>query len=116
MLHMIRETEIGKDEWMRLLKRGRRIYLQDQFDRLSSHRSDPDMLELTSFSDKNKILERLMALDNYSPYLPPKSFIDQLSEITILRNNIAHTGNDTDNDDILQEFIGRLRLANQWMQ
>jgi hypothetical protein len=48
--------------------------------------------------------------------LPDKTIISQLQEIKELRNDIAHTGNTSDDDDILLEFIGRLRLANKWIQ
>jgi hypothetical protein len=46
MLNMIRVIDIDKDEWLMFLKRGRRNYIQDKFKQLTSHRSDPDKLEL----------------------------------------------------------------------
>lgn len=73
------------------------------------------MLELTFFSDKSKILEQLATLGEYASHLPDTFFISQLAEITILRNTIAHAGNNLDNDGILQKFIDRLRLAHEWI-
>jgi hypothetical protein len=64
----------------------------------------------------SEILGKLAALEKFALHLPDKLFINQLKEITALRNSIAHTGNVSDNDDILQEFIDRLRITHQWIE
>jgi len=116
MLNMIRVTGIGKEEWLMWLKRGRRVDIQDRFEQLTSEQSDPDMLELTYFSDKKIILDRLGALEEYASLLPDKFFIDQLEEIRLLRNTISHTGNTSDKHNILQKFIDRLLNTHRWIE
>lgn len=116
MLNMIRNAGIDEKIWLIWLQSNRRGDIQKRFAQLTSHRSDPEMLELTYFSDKSKILEQLAALEEYSSHLPDKSCIDQLVEIKLLRNTIAHTGNTSDSDDILQKFIDRLRIAHKWIE
>jgi hypothetical protein len=115
MLHMIRETGISEEIWLTWLDSRNRGEIKKMFAKLSSERSESDMLALTFFSDKSKILEQLAALEEYSSHLPNKFFVDQLKEIKLLRNTIAHSGNNADNDDILQKFIDRLRLAYKWI-
>ena len=117
MLNMIRETGISEETWLEWLepKPRRRNEIESRYADLSRQRSDPDQLELTYFSDKRNILEHLIALEKYTPYLPDKSLIRKLAEIKKLRNAIAHTGNNADNDDNLQKFIDRLRDAHKWI-
>jgi len=117
MLHLIREIGISEEIWLEWLepKPRRRNEIKSRFDNLSRQRSDLDMLELTYFSDKRNILEHLIALEKYMPHLPDKSLIRKLAEIKKLRNDIAHTGNNADNDDNLQKFIGRLHDAHEWI-
>lgn len=116
MLNMIRSTNVNQESGLTWLPSNKRGDIKRRFAQLNSERSDPDILELVYFSDKSKILEQLVALKEYAPHLPDKGFIDQLKEITFLRNTIAHTGNSSDNDDILQNFIDRLRMAHKWTE
>lgn len=114
MLHMIRETGIDEKIWLMWISPKNRDDIQRRFRQLSSERSEQDLLELTYFSDKSTILEQLATFEEYSSQLPNKFFIRQLEEIRFLRNTIAHAGNTADNDDILQKFIDRLRMAYKW--
>jgi hypothetical protein len=116
MLNIIRNTSISENVWLAWLKRGRRIDIQQRFDELISQRSDINMLGLTYFHDKSKILEQLAVLEEYTSRLPDKNFITQLEEIKLLRNTIVHTGNTDDNDNILQTFIDRLRMTYKWIE
>jgi len=116
MLTMIRNTGITETIWSMWLPSRRRSDIRTRFAQLNSQRSDPDKLELTYFLDKSKILEQLVTLEAYASHLPDRSIIDQLVEINLLRNTIAHTGNTSDSDDILQKFIDRLRIAHKWIE
>lgn len=99
-----------------LLSSSRQQDIQKRFHQLAIKRSDPDMLELTYFSDKRLILQKLHQSKGYASFLPDKSYIDQLTELKDLRNTLAHTGNTADDHDILREFIDRLRIAHHWIE
>jgi hypothetical protein len=116
MLHIIHETGISNEIWLTWIWPGHKDDIERNFRKLSSERSDPDMLELSYFSDKSKILEQLAASDEYTSHVPDKIFIDQLKEIAELRNTIAHSHKASDNDDILQKFIDRLCHAHNWIE
>lgn len=111
MLNAIRMTDIREEEWLRWLNPRRKDEVRRHFARLTTNRSDPDMLELTYFPDKITILEKLDGSNEYAFQLPEKLSIAQLREVQELRNNIVHTGNTSDSDDILQKFIYRMRLV-----
>ncbi len=116
MLHIIRSTRISDEIWLTWVLPKHKVEIQNQYERLKSKRSELDKLELTYISDKCEILRKLAASEEFASLVPDKFFIDQLKDITDLRNSIAHTGNVSDNDDILQEFIDRLRLTHQWIE
>ncbi len=61
-------------------------------------------------------MRQLAASGEFTSYVPNEFFIDQLKEITALRNSSAHTGNTSDNDDILQELLDRLRITHKWIE
>lgn len=115
MLNIIRSTRISDKIWLKWIPR-HKGEIQRLYERLISKRSELDKLELTYITDKSEILRQLAALEEFTSNLPDKSFIDQLKEITALRNSVAHTGNTSDNDDILQEFIDRLRITHKWIE
>jgi len=116
MLDMIRSTNVSNEEWLAWLHPKRKSEIQKEFDRLNSQRSDPDMLELTYFSDKCIILKQLEVAEKNAPHLLAKSFIEQLKEIKKLRNTVAHTGHSSDDTTNLEEFIERLHTAHQWIE
>lgn len=115
MLNIIRRTRISDEIWLTWVPR-HKGEIQRQYERLKSKRSELDKLELTYISDKSEILRQLAASEGFTSLLPDKLFIDKLKDITDLRNSIAHTGNVSDNDDILQEFIERLRSTHHWIE
>ncbi|HYT46402.1 MAG TPA: hypothetical protein VEP90_28990, partial [Methylomirabilota bacterium] len=116
LLHMIRKTVINSEEWLTWIYPPHKKEIERDFKKLSRERSEPDKLELSYFSDKSTILERLATLEEYAYYVPDKIFIDQLKEIGELRNTIAHSRKASDNDDFLQQFIDRLIHAHKWIE
>lgn len=116
MLNMIRATGVSETNWLMWLSKRRKGEIQAMFAKLTSERADTDRLDLTYFSDKSKILKKLSELETYRPHLPDKMLIEQLIEIKTLRNTIAHSSNSSENEDILQKFIERLRIAHDWIE
>jgi len=114
MLNIIRSTRISDEIWLTWAPH--KVEILRHYKRLISKRSELDKLELTYITDKSEILRNLATLEEFASYLPDKFFIDQLKDITELRNSIAHTGNTSDNDDILQELIDRLRITHKWIE
>lgn len=116
MLTMLRATDISEQTWLGYLDQGSRKDIRKQYKRLSDKRSDPDLLELTTFSNKHTILEHLAAEEAYASCLPDKESISQLEKIRQLRNMVAHTGGKDDSPDSIQELIDRLRLTQSWIE
>ncbi len=117
MSNLIRITGVNEQTWLPFLKengRGKKISKKQQ--QLKAKHSDPDMLEHTFFSDKQVILSRLFHSKETAIHeLLTEEAIDQLKEIKELRNTVAHTGNDRESRDPIQDFISRLRLARAWI-
>ncbi len=115
MLCIIRDTGISNDIWLPWIHPQHKDYIIKEFKKLSSKRSDPDMLELSYFSDKSRILEELAEREEYAPYIPDKSFIEKLKDFTEFRNIIAHRKT-LDNDDFLEYFTVHLRQTRKWIE
>ena len=116
MVNIIHTTGISENTWLGWLDPDRSQEVRDRFNALMNQRSDIDMLGLTYFTDKRRILQKLVVLEGHIAFLPDKVFIDQLKEIKELRNTIAHTGNIADNHNILQKFINRLNITYTWIK
>ncbi len=116
MLNMLRATGVSEQVWLENLDARRKKEIRDRYKKLTDKRADPDLLELTYFSDKQKILEHIAAEEMHAPSLPDKESIKQLSEIKELRNTVAHTGGRVESADIIQELIGRLQLTRNWIE
>lgn len=114
MLNIIRSTRISDERWLPWAPHKAKI--EKDYKRLVSKRSELDKLALTYITDKSEILRQLAASEEFPSYLPDKSFIDQLKDITALRNSCAHTGNTSDHDDILQELLNQLRITHEWIE
>ncbi len=114
MLNIIRSTHISDEIWLPWVPH--KVEIQRHYKRLISKRSELDKLALTYITDKSEILRKLATKEEFTSYLPDKSFIDQLKEITALRNSSAHTENTSDNDDILQELLNQLRITHKWIE
>jgi hypothetical protein len=115
MLNMLRASGISEQVWLDYLNSGRKKDILKRYKELTEKRADPDLLELTYFSDKQTILERLAAEETYAPRLPDKESIGQLEEIRQLRNMVAHTGGKVESANTIQELIDGLRLAQDWI-
>ena len=117
MSNLIRITGVNEQTWLPFLEengRGKKISKKQQ--QLKAKHSDPDMLEHTFFSDKQIIITRLFHSKETAIHeLLTEETIDQLKEIKKLRNTVAHTGNDRESQDPIQDFISRLRLARAWI-
>ncbi len=117
MSKLIRITGVNEQTWLPFLEengRGKKISKKQQ--QLRAKHSDPDMLEHTYFSDKQVIISRLFNSKETAIHeLLTEEAIDQLKEIKELRNTVAHTGNDIESQDPIQDFIRRLRLAQAWI-
>jgi len=116
MLTLIRAIGVGEQIWLGYLEQGSRKDIRKRYKQLTEKRSDPDLLELTTFSNKHTILEHLAAEETYASCLPDRESISQLEEIRQLRNIIAHTGGKVDSPDSIQELIGLLRLTQNWIE
>src|SRR5258705_803499 len=119
MLNIIRSTHISDEIWLPWVPH--KCEIQRHYKRLISKRSELDKLSLTYITDKSEILRKLATsedsgLEEFKSHLPDKFFIDQLKDITALRNSSAHTGNTSDNDDILQELLNQLRITHKWIE
>ncbi len=116
MLTMLRAIGLSEQIWLNYLNPESKKDIRKRYKQLSDKRSDPDPLELTTFSEKRTILERLAAEETYTSRLPDKESISQLEEIRQLRNMVAHTGGKVDSPDTIQELIDRLRLTQNWIE
>ena len=115
MLAMIHATGVKEKDWIGWVRE--RDRLEREFDRLSQERSDPDKLELTTFTDKSQILQWLVSRPDSAKLLPDKAFIDDLPEIARLRNTVAHTNRtNADHQSALTELVYHLRLTGKWIK
>ncbi len=116
MSNIIRRAGVAEQTWLAYLVRGRRDAILKKQKRLRLKHANPDLLEHTYFSDKRVILKQLLdSKETVIHELLDQEALDQLKEINELRNTVAHTGNDIESQDPIQDFIGRLRLAQEWI-
>jgi len=117
MLNIIRSTRISDERWLTWIPKQHKDEVQRLYKRLKSNLEELDKLGLTYISDKSEILRKLAALEKFAALLPSDTFfIDKLEGLSALRNSIAHPGKVSENDDILQEFIDRLRDTHTWIE
>lgn len=115
MLAMIRATGVEEKDWIGWVRE--RDRLERDYDRLTQKRSDPDKLELTTFTDKSQILQWLVSRPDSAKLLPDKALIDDLPKIARLRNTVAHTnGTNADHQSALTELVYHLRLTGNWIK
>jgi hypothetical protein len=69
--------------WFSKLSEGRRKKLNDKLEDLTKQKMNPPLLELSEFSDKRNLCKELLAEGK-------SNFIDQLEELRVLRDQIAH--------------------------
>lgn len=116
MVAMIQSTGVQPEVWIDWLESENRERVKRKFSQLLHENSDLDILELTTFYDKQRILQALLSLEKYPSLLPQRKLIGQLSALTQLRNTVAHSGGNVDDDYTLQLFITRLHLAYNWIR
>ena len=113
---LIRATGVDEQTWLGYLNQSRSKAISDKQKILQQQRSDPDLLVHTYFSDKRNILEGLFhSKETVIHELLSEESLHQLKEIHKLRNAVAHTGNDTESLDPIQDFIDHLRKARAWI-
>lgn len=115
LLTMLHATGISEQKWLGYLSGKRKEEIGKKYRQLKDKRADPDPLELTYFSDKIIIMERLADEEPQIAGLPDKETIGQLKAIKQLRNTIVHTGKD-DNADTIEQLIDRLRFTRAWIE
>lgn len=116
MLNMLRAIDISEQIWLGYLNHDRKKDIRKRYRELTEKRADPDLLELTYFSDKQIILEHLAAEEPYSSSLPDKEAISDLKKIKGLRNMVAHTGGKVESSDTIEDLIHGLRLTRDWIK
>ncbi len=116
MLNLIRDTEVEEKHWISFV--GDRDRLNSEYEKLKKDRSDPDKLELTTFTDKQYILRWLVSHPEYTKQLPDEQeVIEPLKDIRELRNMVAHTEiANADYQGALSQLVYRLRRTDKWLQ
>lgn len=115
MLAMIHATGVEEKDWIGWVRE--RDRLEREYIRLVQERSDPDKLELTTFTDKSQILQWLVSRPDAAKFLPGKAFMNDLPAIARLRNTVAHTNQtNADHQNALTDLVYQLRLAGKWIK
>lgn len=89
------------DAWMTCLRPGRRDRINGRAEQLANRRLNPSKLELTDFSDKFSILQRLQVFT--------KQQADEAGGLEDLRNAIVHARDYLRDEDDVRKYIDRIR-------
>ena len=92
-------------EWLKLLSEESSGSIRSRRKRAQDYRSDPPLVEFTTFKDKVTIVRWMFGEAN-----PVREHLNQLVG---LRNTIVHDGNYAETEELLSEFIARLQQVDR---
>lgn len=92
--------------WLNVLSPGRRRKVRQKQEDLARSDDDLPLLELTDFCDKRDLTRKALRLT--------RMFTREMGQIEDLRDKLAHAGDYARDGSGLQEFVTRLRLAEEW--
>ncbi|MGE0539620.1 MAG: CBS domain-containing protein [Dehalococcoidia bacterium] len=95
------------EQWLGLLKDGRRSKVLEKHKQLKTERSEPPLLEMTDFSDKRDIVRKLFKLG--------KRFKTDLERIENLRNTLVHAGSIAGNLAEREQLLRDVRATRKWI-
>lgn len=107
MAELIRFHWPDNDEWIDLLKEPSQKSIRRFQKSAKKYRSDPPLLEFSSFKDKGTILQSVYQLE--------EGFSTDLEDLYNLRNSVAHAGNYAENEEMLTGFIQKLDSVDRWI-
>ena len=108
LLMKVIENNYGDSvDWIDVLPEWRQEKILNYRDKYKEENSDPELLEFTGLSDKGEIVAGLEELG--------ETFLDDLNEISKLRNKIAHVGDFAENDIMLGVFLDRIEMTELWI-
>jgi predicted transcriptional regulator len=95
--------------WLNKLSSVSRGIINHNHNNAKAFRSDPPKLEFSSFKDKGLILKSI-----YEQRIG-NDFLNNLDELYVLRNLIAHAGNYAENEEQIINFISLLESVDHWI-
>jgi hypothetical protein len=104
--------EFASNSWVNLLPKKRRERVYGKFERLESGRLDPDMIEVTEFSDKRTILARKGLLGDRRAR---DRAVAELTRVERLRHKVAHAATFARDDEEFSDFVEVLDLTERWI-
>jgi predicted transcriptional regulator len=99
------------DDWILLLKDGRRKAVEDKFRALQTASFDPPLIEVTDFCDKRDVLDKRGIL----VFPSRKKAVAGFKKVENLRNSLAHAASYAQDQASLAEFVALLELTEEWI-
>jgi len=107
MAQAVRHANLSENQWLDLLNQNRRKKIFKKREILQIQRLDPPLLELTEFSDKAIIVNKLYGFGI--------DFKHDMKRIKELRNKIAHAATYVDTEQEVQNFVEIIRKMDYWI-
>lgn len=107
LAEMITTRHPDEQKWMTGLPEDERKGLLKELKKLREFRDNPEAIEVATFDQKIRLATKYYSLG--------ESFQHEANEVRYMRNDVAHGHNYAENQDYLELFVGRLKLAEQWI-